>query len=378
MFSQFTKALLALLSKDPIIYGFCKIVPIVMSDEVPTAAVNGRRIAVNPKFWEALDEGSRVFVLAHEALHIAWDFFGRVGGRDAKVFNAAQDIVINEFLYANGFSFDGPVQVMRASMFPTMGYDPAEWTSERVYSWIASNNPDAVKDGRMALSSCGQDPSEGGPDSPPLSPQELEDLRMACQAVVASAPPGTLPQELVKAVESAWVPEYDWRSELSRYFNSIVPDDYSLKKFSMNNLAVSGVLTPTLNSPGLQTIGVILDTSGSMDVFYGEVLAHVRDLLTQVSTGKVFRIDADAAIAFEEETTASSILESHVEFHGGGGTDFRPAIQRMEAHNPDVVLYITDGFGVFPDNPPSYPLVWVDISGTVDYPFGDVVRCKVP
>jgi predicted metal-dependent peptidase len=62
---------------------------------------------------------------------------------------------------------------------------------------------------------------------------------------------------------------------------------------------------------------------------------------------------------------------------GGGGTDFRPAFKWMEENDvvPDVLLYLTDGYGTFPEEAPEYPVIWGDISGQPkNYPWGDVVE----
>jgi len=291
-----------------------------------------------------------------------------------RVFNMAQDLVINEFSLSNGFTFSMPNKIITASKFPDMGYNPHEWTSERVYNWLVRNQDKDVLDNLLqnsVLTDCGRE-SEGAP----LSGQEIQDLRMAVQSVVAAAPPGSIPQELVKAVESAWVPPHDWASELSQYLNSLSPTDYSLKKMAVVSYGVNGVIAPTLNYPGIEKVGVIFDTSASMDEVFNRVIGVIKDILTQVSVRTVYRMDADTKVAYEEETTPSEMLASVMEFRGGGGTSFAEAIERMECHSPDVVLYVTDGYGTFPSSPPVYPLVWVDLSGTAEYPFGHVVRCR--
>ena len=51
--------------------------------------------------------------------------------------------------------------------------------------------------------------------------------------------------------------------------------------------------------------------------------------------------------------------------HGGGGTDFRPAfryidglIEAGEFAHLQGILYFTDGYGVFPDAPPAYRVIF--------------------
>jgi predicted metal-dependent peptidase len=41
---------------------------------------------------------------------------------------------------------------------------------------------------------------------------------------------------------------------------------------------------------------------------------------------------------------------------------------------PDALVYLTDGYGTFPNKEPEYSVLWGDISGgQVKYPFGEVV-----
>ena len=50
------------------------------------------------------------------------------------------------------------------------------------------------------------------------------------------------------------------------------------------------------------------------------------------------------------------------EVYGQGGTDFRPPFVYVAEHpeiEPSCFIYITDGFGPAPDNPPPYPVLWL-------------------
>ena len=43
---------------------------------------------------------------------------------------------------------------------------------------------------------------------------------------------------------------------------------------------------------------------------------------------------------------------------GGCGTDFRPAIEAAEEMNPDLIIYLTDLMGTFPEKKPKCPIIW--------------------
>lgn len=61
---------------------------------------------------------------------------------------------------------------------------------------------------------------------------------------------------------------------------------------------------------------------------------------------------------------------------GGGGTDFRPVFEYIEENDlrPDALVYLTDGYGDFPERRPNYDVLWGSILKTPEqYPFGECV-----
>ena len=69
-----------------------------------------------------------------------------------------------------------------------------------------------------------------------------------------------------------------------------------------------------------------------------------------------------------------------IEAHGGGGTDFRPVFQMIEDEGivPEIVIFLTDCYGNFPDDEPPYPTIWASIIDPAHLgyylpPFGDVI-----
>jgi predicted metal-dependent peptidase len=69
---------------------------------------------------------------------------------------------------------------------------------------------------------------------------------------------------------------------------------------------------------------------------------------------------------------------------GGGGSDTRPVFQRLEDDpgrwgRPSLVIYFTDLWVQFPEDPPPYPVIWVntDPERAKRAPFGTEVRLEV-
>lgn len=63
---------------------------------------------------------------------------------------------------------------------------------------------------------------------------------------------------------------------------------------------------------------------------------------------------------------------------GGGGTDFRPPFRKIERDNinPQCLIYITDGYGSFPEKQSAYPTLWVCTTDVVA-PHGETLPLKL-
>ena len=135
---------------------------------------------------------------------------------------------------------------------------------------------------------------------------------------------------------------------------------------------------------GRLNLAVALDTSGSchgdvMKGFLGELLAILRD-----SGGprvEITLIQCDAEIqdvsVLTREDDAERIV-SGFQTYGCGGTDFRPVFdyvdQCRESGEEDRrfrgLLYLSDGAGDFPDEPPDYPVAFLLPEEEQDWLFG--------
>ena len=56
------------------------------------------------------------------------------------------------------------------------------------------------------------------------------------------------------------------------------------------------------------------------------------------------------------------------------GTDFRPCFRWLEEKGiyPQTMVFLTDLWGTFPDDAPSYPVIWAS-TATRPVPFGQVI-----
>jgi len=67
-------------------------------ETISTAAVDGVTVYVNPQFFLDANKEKRIFVVAHEAWHVALNHLFRGVGKIQKIYNEAGDYVINQLL----------------------------------------------------------------------------------------------------------------------------------------------------------------------------------------------------------------------------------------------------------------------------------------
>ena len=92
---------------------------------------------------------------------------------------------------------------------------------------------------------------------------------------------------------------------------------------------------------------------------------------TQALSDYLVQFGRDRGLEVQQDALVTNLDEfawylDHLELYGGGGTDFRPAFRRIdelvssgEFARLGGVLYFTDGYGVFPETAPDYPVAFV-------------------
>lgn len=71
---------------------------IIYDETLDTAATDGKTVYYNPNWFMELPDDEKVFVYAHEVMHVAFNHILRSGGRNHKIWNQATDAVINQIL----------------------------------------------------------------------------------------------------------------------------------------------------------------------------------------------------------------------------------------------------------------------------------------
>jgi predicted metal-dependent peptidase len=103
---------------------------------------------------------------------------------------------------------------------------------------------------------------------------------------------------------------------------------------------------------------IVRDTRGSLMDKQAEIVAEAVAILSECRPTRTIIIDCDAQVHQVVEIGPGENMPTRA--LGGGGTDFRPVFTEVtkRQYQPEVMVFVTDLFGDFPDAPPGYPVLW--------------------
>jgi predicted metal-dependent peptidase len=185
---------------------------------------------------------------------------------------------------------------------------------------------------------------------------------------------GALPAGIERAFDLTDRPKLDWRTMLWRFLTRMPTDFAAFDRRQIHR----GLYLETLESVGV-VVAVAIDTSGSIgDTELALFRTELDGLLRAYPSTRALLVYADADAHGPYPIEPGDELPPPI---GGGGTDFRPFFTLLADEGlideRTVAVYLTDGFGSFPDEPPDLEVLWVVTPGGLDddrFPFGNVVR----
>ena len=172
---------------------------------------------------------------------------------------------------------------------------------------------------------------------------------------------GSLPAHLQGVVRAALRPQIRWQEVLAQFVTSCYGG--SRRWLPPNRRHVSqGLYLQSSRKERLQA-AVAIDTSGSTTADLPQFFSELNSLLNTFGDYELTVIQCDCKIQNVERYDAYNPFHSpEWEVYGQGGTDFRPPFVYVAEHpeiEPSCFIYITDGFGPAPENPPPYPVLWL-------------------
>jgi predicted metal-dependent peptidase len=306
----------------------------------------------------------------------------RRDGRDPVLWNIACDYAVNPII----MDLPGSSVILPEGCLFESKY--AGTTAEAIYEDILTFSDDQLNRMKSMImgqvddyvQSNGDDEGElgtEGRDGYTLSPDEQKEKwrLIAAEAAIGGRLAGNLPGGLERIVGELISPRLPWREVLIRFITEKAKDDYTWSTASRRYL-YAGMHLPSLSSPKLKDIGVIIDTSGSVsDEDVAGFASELASILSVCPGANAEVLYVDTQVAKHETLNQENL--SSMRAHGGGGTDFRPGFEYFNEKSMDIacVVYFTDGeCDRFPDDP-GYETIWV-IEGSnrsFNPPFGEVI-----
>lgn len=368
----------------------------VEDPSLETASCDGTSIRYNPKYVDKLPLSKVQGMIAHEVMHPAFLHHTRRGSRDKKKWNQACDYSINTILHNAGFD-------LPEGRYVNPAYNGM--TAEHIYTLI----PDDPKDdngqgqgqgqgqgggggggGQDPNNQQGNDPGgDGGVDDSPNSQngggsqsqqnhEEAEWKVAVAQAAHVAKQTGHLPGDIERMMEELFEPQLPWRNILRRFMTEKCNDDFSWKRGNRRFIAQGLYLPSRLSDDAMGEMVVVIDTSGSIgQKELTEFGSEIKGIVDEVRPSKVRVIYCDSRIAHIDEFGPDDDLQFAA--HGGGGTDFRPPFKWLEENQivPRALVYLTDGYGPFPEQEPDFPVMWAINNHDVTPPHGEHLILEV-
>ena len=384
------KARSALLRDQPFFGSLALRLLLKVDEACATAWTNGADLGFSSAFVLGLSFAEVLFVVAHEILHCAMGHISRRGNRDAKIWNMACDYAINSSLIKSGFTaprgalvnpgFEG---LSPEAIYAVLTKDQPEGKSKDSGSGQGGQGGPGDQGKQGDPGGCGEVRDAAAKDGGPASESDLResetDWKVAVsQAVNVARGDGSLGSaEMDRLIAAALAPVLDWKTILHRFVQEQVQKTQTWAPPD-RRYVWQGVYSPGLGGTEAGHVVVGVDTSGSIyaspeavEQFAAEIQA-VRD-----ETGaELTVIYCDAAVQrvdhFDKEEEIS------IKPVGGGGTDFGPVFERVEADGlrPACLIYLTDLEGSFPAAEPEYPVLWAVLGNGAAAPFGEVLRIR--
>jgi predicted metal-dependent peptidase len=344
-----------------------------------TAGVDGRRMYINTDFFYSLSKEKRESLITHEVMHLALRHVPRRKWRMSRRWNVAADFMVNETMLEQGVPLaaqDEGDLVTAQSIMRIHGIsmpDVNTTTAEYVYNILPDTPTLSCPDDLMPSKGMGDmDDSEegrsaGGEHNTIPDEEYWRNALSAAATYVKKNNYGRLPGWLERVIGFS-TPRLDWRSLLTYFIGTLLSDRRTYRALSRRHIW-RGAILPRDEESKLYLV-VAVDASGSitpkqLSEFMGEVGNILEGGRTLI---KLYVHD----VKVTERIIVRNQNDLPERVRGGGGTSFIPTTDEIEElfPRPDGIIWLTDGWGSFPEKEPSIPVLWVLTKNADEPPYG--------
>ena len=373
-------ARITLMMKQPFLGNLASRLILKATNEISTAATDGRSLLFNPKFVNKLKKKEIEFLCGHEILHVILSHAGvdsRLDGRDQKIFNCAADFCVNLMLVEQGVG-------ELITTVPCL-YDKkyTNWATEEIYDDLMqkSDSEKSSMSGKV-LDEHLKDSDETGPEGTQMTPEQRQaikdDMREAMISAAQSCEPGSVPAGLKRLISEFTEPKMNWRELIQQQIESQVKFDFTYAKPSRRGSGMDVILPSTKKEPAIECT-IAIDTSGSItNKMVSEFLSEVNGIMSMYTSFKVAVMCWDTRVyGYQEfdENNSDGLLS--YEINGGGGTDISCVFKYFEENEiePKQLIVFTDMelFGSW-GNPNLCDTIWLAKGSNKVAPYGTTIK----
>jgi predicted metal-dependent peptidase len=362
--SRIIRTLLAIRRDHPFFGALSLFAPIHFRPDIETACTDGKNIFLGSNFCDQIDDLTLAAVILHELLHCALEHTSRRGARDSYIWNVAADIVVNGIISDESeFTLpDGAIEDERLKSYSTeVVYQKIEQAIDQYPGNIMRDLIEPLYVGEL-------DNQRKGELYKYWSAARISATAIAQQFQNNQ---GHIAGEQLRQLMEVSEPQIDWRSLLWQKLSRVPFDFDGYDHRFISQGRYSEVLSVTSTN-----IHVVVDTSGSI---YDEAL---RAFLNEVIGIKSAYPSLNVLLYYcDTDLYGPYVIKNLGDIKppmGSGGTSFEPIFQQLNNEPDDAIcVYLTDGYGSFPLDPPEQETIWVvtaDGANDSSFPFGEVIR----
>lgn len=382
MSTTIEKAKVRLMLKHPFFGSILLRRPMEATDEIPTACVTAEgAIKYNPDFVESMEFDQLLFLLAHEAMHVALAHLPRMKDRDHKLWNYACDAVINDLLEHEGIGrpIIGGVRMRGAK----------DRTAEEIYEELKQKPPQ--NRGRKGSSGDGQGGSTQGQGTAAAGTEDLrqEELDKYATSADVSEAVAKAKQELAQAAQGARLSgklsgsaeklvsdalstKVPWRTVLERFMTSKADQHRSWNRPNRRYMP-SYYLPRRERLPAMGKLVVGIDVSGSVtEDEIARYLGAVNEIIEVCPPEEIYVVYATTCVEHVERYGREDYPIKPEPFGSRGGTDLRCIMRWMEKErvDADLAVVFTDGCTPYPTRLPCETIWAITYQGVTSVPIG--------
>lgn len=350
------------------------------------------KLVVNPEYFEKQDTSTRVAILKHEMLHVAFQHLNMFDDfSDKKLLNVAADLEINQYISneMKGETWEGldikdgefmgvklPLKAGTRVYYDLLQKELDEYdkNNESSDKGDGDNDGDGQGDGNGSGSgdqSFAEWFRQGGSDGEHTLWEEFENLSEAEKKLiqkqidhqlkeVASQTQrnrGTIPGELSEYIDKLFEKHeavIDWKQYLRRFGTRSMKIETKKTRKKPNIRFGAG---PAIKIKPKRSTLVAIDTSGSVSEqdlieFFNEI-----DCIHKTGTA-VTIMECDSYVHRTYQYAGKTDV---LRVSGRGGTSFDPVMEEIfkAPGKYQNLIYLTDGFAPAPQRVPMIPILWV-------------------